>query len=54
MTDSDLSIMCDLNKLTDSQGAQVWSDGEWTSMTDPKEFIQILIYWTDWQTIAEW
>ena len=41
MTDIDPSIMCDPNKLTDSQGAQVWSDGEWMSMTDPKEFIQI-------------
>ena len=41
MTDIDPSIMCDLNKLTDSQGAQVWCDGEWMSMTDPKEFIQI-------------
>ena len=38
MTDIDPSIMCDPNKLTDSQGAEVWIDGEWMSMTDPKEF----------------
>ena len=36
MTDIDPSIMCDPNKLTESQGAELWIDGEWMSMTDPK------------------
>ena len=36
MTDIDPSIMCDPNKLTESQGAELWIDVEWMSMTDPK------------------
>ena len=38
MTDIDPIIMCDWNKLTESQGAELWFDVEWMSMTDPKKF----------------
>ena len=36
MTDIDSIIMCDWNKLTESQGAELWIDAEWMSMTDLK------------------